>query len=179
MPDEKKRLFLFEALELRSEYDARIKTLRDCLPESQKNRDRFSFSTRDDMRFQPSLDFDVNRARKQVQALEHKKRKLNSAIQEANFNYRVQFQEDTINLNEALELRKGLNEALGELHTLVVNASVQRMIYKEGRDILEPNELSYPETSKELEETRQLFRELNRKIRQASFTVTVEFRDEN
>ena len=178
MPDEKKRLLLFEALELRAEYDARIKTLRDCLPESKKNRDRFSFSTRDDVRFQPSMDFDVNRVRKQMRALENKKRKLNSAIQEANFNYQVQFQDDTINLNEALELRKGLNEALGELHILVVNSSVQRVIYKEGRDILEPNELSYTETGKEIEETRQLFRELNRKIRQASFTVTVEYRDE-
>jgi hypothetical protein len=178
MPDEKRRLFLFEALELRSEYDARIKTLRDCLPEYKKNRDRFSFSTRDDVRFQPSMNFDLNRARKQVRALENKKRKLNSAIQEANFNYQVQFQDGTINLNEALELRKGLNEALGELHTLVVNSSIQRVIYKEGRDILEPNELSYTETSKEIEETRQFFRELNRKIRQASFTVTVEYRDE-
>ena len=124
------------------------------------------------------MDFDVNRARKQVQALENKKRRLNSAIQQANFNYQVQFQGDSINLNEALELRKGLNEALGELHTLAVNSSVQRVIYKEGRDILEPNELSYTETTREIEETRQLFRELNRKIRQASFTVTVEFRDE-
>jgi hypothetical protein len=179
MPDEKKRLILFEALELRSEYDARIKTLRACLPESKKNRDRFSFSTGEDMRTQSSMDFDVHRARKQVRALENKKRKLNSAIQEANFNYQVQFQGDTINLNEALELRKGLNEALGELHTMLVNASCQRIIYKEGRDILEPNELSYTETSKELEETRRLFRELNREIRQASFTVTVEYRDEN
>lgn len=178
MPDEKMRLFLFEALELRSEYDARIKTLRACLPEFKKNRERFSFSSRDDVRLQPSMDFDVNRARKQVQALENKKRRLNSAIQEANFDYQVQFQGDTINLNEALELRKGLNEALGELHTLVINASVQRVIYREGRDILEPNEISFTETSKEIEETRQLFRELNRKIRQASFTVTVEFRDE-
>ena len=178
MPDEKMRLFLFEALELRSEYEARIKTLRACLPEFKKNRDRFSFSSSDDVRWQPSMDFDVNRARKQVQALENKKRRLNSAIQQANFNYQVQFQGDSINLNEALELRKGLNEALGELHTLVVNSSVQRVIYKEGRDILEPNELSYTETTREIEETRQLFRELNRKIRQASFTVTVEFRDE-
>jgi len=171
MPDEKMRLFLFEALELRSEYDARIKTLRACFPKSKKNRDG--------VRLQPSMDFDVSLARKQVQALENKKRRLNSAIQEANFNYQVQFQGDTINLNDALELRKSLNEALGELHTLVVNASVQRVIYKEGREILEPNEISYTETSKEIEETRQLFRELNRKIRQASLTVTVEFRDEH
>jgi hypothetical protein len=50
MPDEKMRLFLFEALELRSEYETRIKTLRACLPEFKKNRDRFSFSSSDDVR---------------------------------------------------------------------------------------------------------------------------------
>ena len=47
MKDKTKTLYLYEALELRSEYDARIKTLKDCLPESKQNRDRFSF-TRDD-----------------------------------------------------------------------------------------------------------------------------------
>ena len=40
MPAEGNRLYLYEALELRAEYDARIKTLRDCLPEARKNRDR-------------------------------------------------------------------------------------------------------------------------------------------
>jgi hypothetical protein len=34
MPDEKNNLFLYEAIELRAEYDARIKTLKDLLPES-------------------------------------------------------------------------------------------------------------------------------------------------
>ena len=34
MPTEQNKLYLYEALELRAEYDARIKTLRDCLPES-------------------------------------------------------------------------------------------------------------------------------------------------
>jgi len=43
MKEKKKPLYLYEALELRSEYDARIKTLKDCLPESKQNRDRFSF----------------------------------------------------------------------------------------------------------------------------------------
>ena len=107
MPDEKMRLFLFEALELRSEYDDRIKTLKACLPKPKKNRDG--------VRLQPSMDFDVNRARKQVQALENKKRRLNSAIQEANFNYQVQFQGDTINLNEALELYFEGNDAIGKI----------------------------------------------------------------
>ncbi|BBO88577.1 hypothetical protein [Desulfosarcina ovata] len=38
-----KKLYLYEALELRGEYDGRIKTLKDCLPESKQNRDRFGF----------------------------------------------------------------------------------------------------------------------------------------
>lgn len=40
MPAEGNRLYLYEALELRAEYDARIKTLRDCLPEARKSSDR-------------------------------------------------------------------------------------------------------------------------------------------
>jgi hypothetical protein len=65
MKDKKKTLYLYEALELRSEYDARIKTLKDCLPESKQNRDRFSF-TRDDGMRRPSPDFDVASARKDL-----------------------------------------------------------------------------------------------------------------
>jgi hypothetical protein len=63
MKDKKKALYLYEALELRSEYDARIKTLKDCLPESKQNRDRFSF-TRDDGIRRSSPDFDAVSARK-------------------------------------------------------------------------------------------------------------------
>ena len=36
MIDNKNKLFLFEALELRAELDARIKTFKDCLPEARK-----------------------------------------------------------------------------------------------------------------------------------------------
>src|SRR5438093_7712239 len=104
MPDAKNRLLLYEAIELRAEYDARVKTL---------------------------------------------------------------------------EVRKGLNEQLGELHTQVVNAAYQRVIYKEDRDIVEPNELSYAECVTNLEQTRLAFRELNRKIRVAAFALLVDFLDEH
>jgi hypothetical protein len=60
MKDKNKPLYLYEALELRSEYDARIKTLKDCLPESKQNRDRLSFSRNDEIR-RPSPDFDKDR----------------------------------------------------------------------------------------------------------------------
>jgi hypothetical protein len=123
--------------------------------------------------------FNVAEAREQLRKLELKRRKLNSAIQQANFHYRIDFRGDTLTLNEALEMRKGLNEQLGELHTQVVKAAYQRVIYKEDRDIVEPNELSYTDSVKTLEAARAAFRELNRKIRAAAFEVVVDFLDEH
>lgn len=173
-----RKLYLYEALELRSEYDARIKTLKDCLPETRQNRDRFAFSREDDCRLKPSPDFDVADVRRKLRKLEVKRRKLNSAIQQANFNSRVEFGAESINLNEALETRKSLNEQIGELHTQVVKSAYERVIYKEGRDIVEKNELSYCECMSNLEEARLAFRQLNRKLRKASFETQIEFDDE-
>jgi hypothetical protein len=174
----KKRLYLYEALELRGEYDGRIKTLKDCLPESRQNRDRFGFRRDEGQKRRPSTDFDVADARKQLTALEFKRRKINGAIQKANFNYQVEFRGETINLNEALELRKSLNERIGELHSQAVNASYQSVIYKEGRDIVEENEVSHSDSIKALDDARLSFRELNRIIRLASFELDVDFFDE-
>jgi hypothetical protein len=175
---EKKKLFLYEALELRAEYDGRIKTIKDCLPETRRNRDRFSLTREDDGKRRPSPDFNVADVRKQLRKLEVKRRKLNSAIQRANFNHRIEFDGELINLNEALEARKGLNVKIGELHTQVVNSAYQRIIYKEGRDIVEENELSYTECVNDLEIARLDFRALNRKLRKASFETLVGYKNE-
>jgi len=128
MKDKKMALYLYEALELRAEYEARIKTLKDCLPETKQNRDRFSFGRDDAGIRRPSPDFDVASARRDLRKLELKRRKLNSAIQHANFNHFIDFKGDAINLNEALETRKALNEQIGELHNQVVTSSYQRVI---------------------------------------------------
>jgi len=175
---EKRKLYLYEALELRSEYDARIKTLRDCLPETRQNRDRLSFAREDEGRRRPNPDFDLAEARKNLRNLEFKRRKLNAAIQETNYKQRIDFADESMNLNEALEMRKGLNERIGELHTQVVKSAFQRVIYKEGRDIIEENEVPYGDALKSLEDARLAFRDLNRKIRQASFGAVVDFQDE-
>ena len=102
MKDRKRTLYLYEALELRAEYDSRIKTLKDCLPETKQNRERFSFARDDDGIRRPSPDFDVASARKDLRKLELKRRKLNSSIQQANFNHFIDFNGESINLNEAL-----------------------------------------------------------------------------
>ncbi len=175
---EKRKLFIYEALELRSEYDARIKTFKDTLPETKQNRDRLFLSRDDDGRRRPCSDFDMTEVRRQLRKLEVKRRKLNSAIQQANFNSQVEYRGESINLNEALETRKSLNDQIGELHTQVVNSAYEKVIYKEGRDIVEENELSYTNCVNDLDYARLAFRELNRKLRKASFETLVQFEDE-
>ena len=173
----KRRLQLYEALELRGEHDARIKTLKDCLPETRHNRGRPLFHD-DEMMRRPSSDFDLSEARRKLRKLETKRRKLNSAIQETNFNYKIDFSGESINLSEALETRKGLNEKIGELHTQVVNSAYLKVIYKEGLDIVEESQIPYAECVDNLDEARLAFRDFNRKIRLASFKATVDFVDE-
>ena len=175
---EKRKLFIYEALELRSEYDARIKTFKDTLPETRQNRDRLFYTRDDDGRRRPSPDFDMAEVRRQLRKLEVKRRKLNSAIQQANFNSRVDYREESINLNEALEARKSLNEQIGELHTQVVDSAFEKVIYKEGRDIVEENELSYTSSVDDLDSARLAFRELNCILRKASFETRIEFADD-
>ncbi len=82
------------------------------LTEAKQNRSRFSVLRDEEGLHRPSPDCNVVEAREQLRKLEIKRRKLNSAIQQANFSYRLQFRDDTLTLNEALEMRKGLNESL-------------------------------------------------------------------
>ncbi|MDP6042135.1 MAG: hypothetical protein QGG64_26535, partial [Candidatus Latescibacteria bacterium] len=175
MPNESNKLYLYEALELRAEYDARIKTLKDCLPETRQNRNRSFFDRDEKGQNRPSPEFSISEVRDQLKALEYKRRKLNSAIQQTNFQHQIEHDGDATTLNEALELRKGLNTQIGELHTQVVDAAYQRVIYKEDRDIVEPNELSYSDCIQNLESARLAFRDLNRKLRATSLEVIVDF----
>ena len=96
---EKRKLYIYEALELRSEYDARIKTFKDTLPETRQNRDRLFLARDDDGRRRSVSDFDMAEVRRQLRKLEVKRRKLNSAIQQANFNSRVEYRQEPINLH--------------------------------------------------------------------------------
>ena len=177
MTEARQTIRLYEALELRGEYDARIKTLRDCLPETRKNRDLFS-RREDEFSRRPAPGFSVSGARDQLRALEFKRRKLNSAIQRANFEHRIEHGGDDLSLTEALETRKALNDRLGELHTQVVDSAYERVLHKEERDIVEENELPYDDCRTRLDEGRVEFRRLNRQIRAASFEVEVEYADE-
>ena len=178
MPTEQKRLYLYEALELRAEYDARIKTLRDCLPETRRNRDRLGMYRNEELQLRAADDFDVAAVQESLRALEHKRRKLNNAIQRANYAHTVNATGELLDLSEALEVRKGMSDRIGELHTQSVQSAYVRVIYKEGRDIVEPNDATFAASMAQLESARRAFRDLNRALRAASFTVVVDFTDE-
>ena len=178
MPTEQNKLYLYEALELRAEYDARIKTLRDCLPDTRRNRDRIGMYRTDEQQLRAADDFDVAAVQESLRALEHKRRKLNNAIQRANYAHTVSVGGEAVDLSEALEMRKGLSDRIGELHTQSVQSAYVRVIYKEDRDIVEPNDATFVASMEQLESARREFRRLNRALRAASFTAAVEFADE-
>jgi hypothetical protein len=177
MPDAEGNLFLFEPIELRAEYDARIKTLKGLLPEARENRGRLMFRE-DEVRRRPVPTFDVGKTREDLGALSARKRKLNDAIQRANFDHRIMVGGEETSLSQALEFRKSVNEEIGELTAAMTEAAYERIIHKEERDIVETPERSYADVRRALEEKRLLFRELNRKLRAAAYEVTVRFRDE-
>ena len=172
------KLYLYEALELRSEYDSRIVALTACFARSESRRHGFSLRGDDDETRKPSPDFDPAAERSAIRALEFKRRKLNSAIQKANFQTEFEFEGETVNLLEALELRKSLNKRIGENCTAMSNAAYQTVIYKEGRDIIQENDVSYSEAKQTAETARLSFRQVNRLLRNASFTTEVDFIDE-
>jgi hypothetical protein len=173
-----KRLLICDALELRSEYDARIETLRKCLPESRSS-SRASFLERGDTgTYRPAPGVDPAELRREIRTLEHKRHKLNAAIQAANFTNTVAVGAEDVTLAEALELRKAANTRIGELGSQLVRSAAVRILHKEDRDIEEEPDVSFVDARRELQAAREEFRGLNRALLEASYRVSVDFADE-
>ncbi len=178
MADKNNDLYLYEAIELKAEYQGRIEALKSLLPENRIS-DRFSFRNREELKYEPVEGFSVQDIRDCIKKLEYKKRKLNSAMQKTNFETSIIIQGQDMNLAEALELRKSVNQEIKELSSHLAEAAYKKVIYKEDRDIVESPELSYNVVKNTIEEKRLLFRELNRKLRGSSFETTIDFKDED
>jgi chromosome segregation ATPase len=177
MPDEKSNLYLFEAIELRAEYDARLKTLVGLLPESQQA-GRRAFAVADTDSARPVEALNVEELRDQIEALRAKRRKLNAALQRANHESTIEVGADKPSLAEALELRKEANQEIAELAAQLKEAAYVKVIYKEERDIVEEPKQDLRTVRTKLEAKRLLFRELNRALQRANHEVTVGFKDE-
>jgi len=177
MPDEKGNLYVFEAIELRNEYDRHIKLLEQLVKDEQTQQDRLFHRSEEEKR-EPSADFDQRQIEERLKKLQTKRVKLNQAIQVTNFESQVEYQEDQISLAEALEIRKNLLADIAASSQRVVNSAYKRIIHKEERDIVHEPRHSFQQSYAEFQEKVRTLRHLITQIHRANHRNVVKFKDE-
>lgn len=165
---------LYEAIELRAEMDARIKTMESLRPEREG---RLLYRERDG-ETQPAPDFDLVDVEEKIERLKRRRRRLNALIQEANHRTRVEMDDHVLTLAEALEFRKETNSDIGRLSNELHDAAWLRVIHKEERDVVRNAPRSFKIVMDFLEERRLLFRRLVTAIHEANHRTIVEFYNE-
>lgn len=168
------KLPLYEAVELRAEMDARIKTLEALRPE----REGRGLFREHDEETQPAPGFDLVKIESEVEQLKARRRRLNAIIQEANHRTVVETDDRKLTLAEALELRKETNADIGRFANELKDAAWLRVIHKEERDVVRQSPRSFGLVMDFLERRRLLFRRLITAIHDANHRTVVEFRIE-
>lgn len=154
---------LFEALELRAEYDARIGTIRACLPAGK----RVSGVTSG--RLEAGSVFDAGRLQESLQEMERRRDALDDAIELASASHGVVFRGRRLTLGEAFELRGALSREIGSLQRRVVLAA-------EACHSAEPQgpaDGGCPPCVRQLDEARRTYRALNRILWMATVQADV------
>lgn len=177
MPDEKGNLYLFEAIELRSEYDRHLKLLEQLVDGEQTKRERL-FAAREEEEREPSAGFEPQHVAELLKKLQTKRVKLNQAIQAANFTAQIEFQGEQISLAEALEIRKNLLTDVTAISQRVANAAYKRIIHKEERDIVHEPKQPFGQTYAEFQAALRKLRQLLTQIHRANHATLVNFKDE-
>ena len=144
----KEDLYLFEALELRTEYDRKIALLKSILGSSESSRDIFSIRSEADKKDFDD-DFDLKKSEQELKGLETRRVKLNQAIQATNFTATLAFKDSTISLAEALEVRKGLLNDIEALGSKVKKSVFKEIVHKEERDIVHRPRYRFGESCRE------------------------------
>jgi len=177
MSDKKGNLFLFEAIELRNEYDRHIKLLENLVESETSKRDRLFHENREEKK-EPVVEFDVKELQEKLKKLQTKRVKLNQAIQVANFQYQVEYNGEKISLAEALEVRKNLLADLEAMSQRVHNSAFKRIIHKEERDIVHEPKQSFKQSYEEFQNGLKKLRQLIYQIHVANHENVVNFKDE-
>lgn len=175
MPDKKGNLYLYEAIELRNEFDRHVELLEGLLGESSKK--RALFHDDDDDR-EPAPDFNQKEIEDRLKKLQTSRVKLNQEIQKVNFNKQIEFEGGEISIAEALEVRKNLLGDMKAVAARVDKSSCRRVIHKEGRDIVRESRHKFTETYGEYQDSLRQFRTLVNRIHAANHSATVNYRDE-
>lgn len=177
MPDEKNNLYVFEAIELRNEYDRHIKTLEHVLGEKEAQRDRLFSKTREEVK-EAAAEFDPDAIEEKLKKLQTKRVKLNQAIQISNFESQIDYQGEKVSLAEALELRKNLLDDLSALKQRVAESAFKQIIHKEERDIVHEPRHSFKKNYDLYQNKLNTLRKLITNIHQANHINTVKYKDE-
>src|SRR3972149_6893473 len=159
MPDKKNNLFIYEAIELRQEYDKHIKVLENLIEEKRGKRD---FLSREEDELQPVKDFDVKLIQEKLQKL---KTTLN-------------YDGNEITLSEALEIRKNLIKDITILSDKLNESAYVKIIHKEGRDIIKEPKQKFNDVYQNYENFLKKIRKLNQEIHRINHTEAVNFKDE-
>lgn len=175
MVDEKGNLFLYEAIELRNEYDRHIGLLQGLLGEPSTRRGLFNNNDDDK---EPAADFNPKETEEKLKKLQTKRVKLNQEIQESNFGVKIDVEGEHISIAEALALRKNLLADLSAIAGRVEKSSYRRVIHKEGRDIYQEPRHQFHDTYTEYQKFLKQLRRLVNQIHAVNHTATVRFKDE-
>jgi hypothetical protein len=177
MPNDKGNLYLFEAIELRSEYDRQIKLLEELIEDNQDKSDRF-FHNKDEEEREPSSDFNQKELEEDLKKLQTKRVKLNQAIQAANFKYQIDYDGEKISIAEALEIRKNLLADIKAISQRVVNSAYKRIIHKEERDIVHEPKHFFKQVFDDYQNSLKKIRTIVTQIHIINFRSTVNFKEE-
>ena len=175
MTDKKGNLYLYEAIELRSEYDRHIGLLESLMGGSSKKNRLFND---DDEDKEPAADFNQKEVEEELKRLQTKRVKLNQEIQKANFDTQLEYKGEKISVAEALEIRKNLLEDIKAIAERVEKSSFRRVIHKEGRDIVQEPRHRFSETYKEYLNNLNQLRHLISRLHAVNHIATVNFKDE-
>jgi uncharacterized protein YdcH (DUF465 family) len=178
MPDQNGHLYLFEALELRDDYDRRVRLLEKLLAAPERDSQRGFGFVREVEELRPAQGFEPERAEAELKKIKTRRLKLNQEIQAANFGAKISFDGEQISLSQALEVRKTMRAELEQVAGRVVDAAYARVLHKEERDIVKEPVRLFARTFAEHDELLRSLRRLVTAIQGANHAVTVSFRDE-
>ena len=175
MPDEKNNLFIYEAIELRQEYDKHIKVLENLIEEKRGKRD---FLSREEDELRPAKDFDVKLIQEKLQKLQTKRVKLNQELQLTNLKTTLNYDGNEITLSEALEIKKNLIKDITILSDKLNESAYVKIIHKEERDIIKEPKQKFNDVYQNYENFLKKVRKLNQEIHRINHTEAVNFKDE-
>ncbi|MDA3939440.1 MAG: hypothetical protein PF693_09040, partial [Spirochaetia bacterium] len=172
--ENKVKLNVSDALELRNEYDMHLSVLKDVLGKDDEYRSFLSrHSEVDKKEYDDAVD--IKEIEKIYKTLESKRVKLNQEIQSANFLTKVTFKGEDIPIIEVLEVRKQLKGQIKQTSSQLMKSTYKEVVHKEERDIVYRPKKEFPGVYKEYTDLLKHFREIQMLIHEANSKTIVNF----